>query len=395
MKRKITILFSILLVSFLFLPITSLGASPVATLTVDGILVGSYDSVQQAVDAVTQTNGNRFVVEIAQGTFNESLNITQQLKKDLIIRPQQGASVTFVNTVTIDGNNQIDGSESLQLQGLSFDMTSGSPENCIYFNLIPPNTQHCYPHNITINDCHFKGVEGLTVGIQSVGRGSCNISIINCTATNMHSLAQLKAVQGYALIQNCVLDNSVEGVNFYGTGNLVVDSCQFHVSSYAVRSGQSIGKISDNGSVTINNSILKSSSAKDGILILRGDSTRKINILHSMLTSSAANGMALQNLNADNSALYQIVFVETDINDLVFGVDTSTVNIIDDPNVPNGPINLNPQSNYRYIFILVAILSILLIILIPVIITFIILFIILPTPCHRHRCRRHRKRRKC
>ncbi len=386
MKPKVIVLLSMLLVSCLLLPIHSFAASPTATLTVDETLVGSYASVQQAVGAVIQTPGSRFVVEIAQGTVSDPLNITQQTNKNLTICPQQGASVTFINTITIDGNGQYYGTEGVLIQGLSFDMTSGSPENCIYFNLIPPRTGYCYPHNITINNCHFQGVEGTTVGVQSVGGGSRNIAITNCTANAMHSLAQLKAVQGYALIQNCAVTDSGAGVNFYGVGNLVLDSCQFNVTGYTVRSGQGAGTISDNGSVTVNNSILESSSTEDGVIILRGDSAKNITVLHSVITASAADGIALQNLNAGSTALYRITFMETDVNGLVTGVNTTTVTAIDDPNVPNGPVNINPQPDCQWTLILLIVLLVLLIIFVPVIIL-IILFKKCPCPCHcRRRC---------
>ena len=121
---------------------------------------------------------------------------------------------------------------------------------------------------------------------------------MNCTANDMHSLAQLKAVGGYALIQNCVLSNSAGGVNYYGEeGNLVVDSCKLDVTNYAVRSGQdNSDPVVDTGSVTINNSILNSTSPTIGSVVLRGGSTSNIYILHSNITN-ADPWLVLQNLN--------------------------------------------------------------------------------------------------
>ncbi len=383
MKQKIIILLSMLLVTYLLLPIHLSAASPAATLTVDETLIGSYPSVQEAVDAVTQTAGSRFVVEIAGVTLSDPLNITQQTGKDLSLYPQTGASVTVTNTITIDGNGNFYGAEGVLLQGLTFDMTaSDSPANCIYFNLIPPRTGYCYPHNITINNCQFNGIEDVTVAVQSVAGGSRNIAITNCTADGMHSLAQLKAVAGYALIQNCIVTNSSAGVNFYGPANLLVDSSQFTVTGYAVRSGQGSGVISDNGSVTINNSILESSSTEDGVIVLRGDSTKNINILHSILTASATDGMVLQNLNAASSALYRITFSETDIGGLITGIDDAAITIIDDPNVPNGPVNIGPQPDIEWMIILLVVFAVLLVIFAFAIVVLIILYKRLRCRCY-------------
>lgn len=339
--KNIRILFSVICACFLFLallPMTVLADSPAATLTADGVLVGNYPSVQAAVDAVTGTAGTDFVIEVAAGTVTDPLNITQQPNKNLVLRPQAGATVTFTNTITIDGNGNLLNTETLLIQGFIFDFTAGSPENCIYFNLIPPHVGFAYPHNVTINGCTFRGVFGTTVAVQSIPGGMRNIAIINCTATDMHSLAQLKAVSGYAFIQNCILSNSDGGVNFYGTADLLVDSCKFDVVGYAVRSGQGAGVISDLGSVTINNSVLNSNSTEDGTVVLRGDSTKNIRIIHSNLTNASAGGEILQNLNMGSIDLYDINVVESNLNGLVAAINPSTINTIDDPNVENGPV---------------------------------------------------------
>lgn len=189
-----------------------------ATLTIDGTLDGTYASVQAAVDAIGPATGTNFVVEIAEGIVSDPLNILQLPGKNVVIRPQAGASVTFTNTITIDGNGNLASPETLLIQGLTFDFSEGTLNNCIDFNLLPSRVGHCYPHNVTINGCTFKGVFNEVVAVQSIPGGMRNIAIINCTATDMHSLAQLKAVSGYAFIQNCTLSNSAGGVNFTAQG---------------------------------------------------------------------------------------------------------------------------------------------------------------------------------
>ncbi|WP_310602436.1 right-handed parallel beta-helix repeat-containing protein [Anaerosporobacter sp.] len=389
MKQKLIALFSILLLSYLFLPTPcSLAASPTATLTIDGTLIGTYPSVQQAVDDVSNQAGSQFVIEIASGTVTDSLGIIQQPNKNLTICPQQGATVTFTNTITIDGDNHYYYPETLLIQGISFDFSSSLLQNCINLAELTTPFDHCYAHNITINNCHFTGMEGFTVGIQSVAGGMRNIAITNCTASNMHSLAQLKAVAGYALIQNCIVTNSESGVNFYGTANLLVDSCQFTITDYAVRSGQGSGTIISSGSVTINNSILENNSTTDGVIVLRGDSSPNINILHSILTASGTDGKTVQNLNATRISSYKISFLETDINGLISDIDTSTITTIDDPNIPNGPINLNPQPDYEWLLIFLIILFTVLIILVIIDIILTILRRRPHCPCCCPRCRR-------
>ncbi|HHV65995.1 MAG TPA: hypothetical protein GXX46_13180 [Peptococcaceae bacterium] len=370
MKQKIIYLF-VLIICLCFLPNIAFAASPSATLTADGMPIGTYASVQEAVNAITLITAENFVIEIAEGTVTDPLDILQLPNKNVVIRPQSGASVVFTNTITIDGNGNLSSPESLLIQGLSFDFTSGTSANCIYFNLLPTRTGHCYPHNVTINGCSFKGILDGTVAVQSVTGGSRNISIINCSATDMHSLAQLKAVSGYAFVQNCTLSNSSEGVNFYGVGDLVIDSCKFDAVGYAVRSGQSVAIVISPGSVIINNSILNSNSMGDGTIVLRGDSAGNISILHSNITNENSDGAVIQNLNLDREEEYLIGIVESNLTGVITGIDLSTITTIDDPNVENGPVCIKNGSDHDLIF-LITILIIIIIILLIVICAFIV-----------------------
>jgi hypothetical protein len=365
MKRKLIFIFAII-ICLCFIPLTVSAASPQASLTVDGVFISNYPSVQAAVDAVTTTPGAKFLIEVAAGTVTDALNIVQQLNKSVVLRPQPGAAVTFTNTINIDGNGQLNNPETLLIEGFIFDLSAvGSPANCIYFVQIPPNVGHCYPHNVSINGCTFMGIFDTTVAVQSVPGGMRNISIMNCTATDMHSLGQLKAVSGNAFIQNCIVNNASSGVNFYGTGNLIVDSCVFNVVGYAVRSGQGAGVIMNTGSVTINNSVLNSNSTDDATIVLRGDSTKYISIIHSDITNAAAGGSFIENLNAASEGLYDINIVESNVTGDITGILLTTINTIDDPNVENGPINITitPDS---YLVIIITILVILIALLLAV-----------------------------
>ncbi|NLJ96330.1 MAG: right-handed parallel beta-helix repeat-containing protein [Clostridiales bacterium] len=376
MKQKF-IYFLVIIICLFFLPNKALAATPAATLTVDGVLIGTYASAQEAVDAITLTPGSNFIIEIADGKVSDSLNISQQPNKNVVIKPQAGASVTFTNSIKIDGNGNLNSPETLLIEGLNFDFNSKSPEYVIHFTLIPPRAGYSYPHNITINGCTFKGVVDKTIAVQSVTGGARNISIINCTATDMHSLAQFRSVSGYAFVKNSTISNSSGGVNFYGLGDLIISNCTFDVVGYAVGSGQISGTISNTGSVTINNSILNSNST-EGTVVFRGDSTYKINIIHSNVVNANTNGVSIQNLNQTSEEQYKIDIVESDLTGQITGINPSTIAIIDDPNVANGPVNIDSSDN-RILYVIIKIILILsIIILIPLIIILAIMRRIFP-----------------
>lgn len=347
MKRKIIYIFS-LVICLCFLSNIVYAASPPATLTIDGVPAGTFPSVQAAVDEIDAQPGTNFIVEIAEGTVTDPLDILQLPNKNVVIRPQAGANVVLTNTITIDGNGHLDHPETLLIEGLTFDFSAGTPPNCIYFNLLPGRVGLCYPHNVTINGCTFKGVFNQVVALQSITGGSRNIAIMNCKATDMHSLAQFKAVSGFALVQNCTLSNSMEGVNFYGPGDLIVDSCKLDATMYAVRSGQSAGGVTSPGSVIINNSILNSNSAANGTVILRSDTALNINILHSNISNENPAGPVIQNLNPANEDLYNLKIVESNVPGTIAGINLTTITTIDDPNVPNGPVCVSQNGGNGY-----------------------------------------------
>ena len=362
MKKKIIYIIFIF-IAFLLIPTKVHAASPEATLTSDGVLVGNYASVQEAVNAITMTAGSNFVVEIAAGEVSDPLKILQIANKSVVVRPQVYGTVTFTNTITIDGNGNLASPETLLLEGLIFDFSAGTFAECIYFNLIPPRVGFVYAHNVTINGCTFMGVLDQTVAVQSIPGGMRNISIMNSTATNMHSLLQVKAVSGYMFVQNVTLDNSTNGINFYGTANLFIDSSNLNVTGYAVRSGQGAGVITNTGSVTINNSILTSNTMTDGTVVLRGDTTSNVSIIHSNVSNNAGAGApAVQNLNAASVNLYNLKIVESNINGEIENI-SKTIRIVDDPNVENGPICVNNNNGGNTITI--VLIFIILILLIP------------------------------
>lgn len=398
MKKKVILIISMMMTMLIFfMPIKAIAASPAATLTIDGGVPINCTSVQDAVDRVEKsTIGSNFVIEVAAGTVSDEIKIEQQIGKNLTIQPQQNAVVTFTNTISIDGMTHFYDAAGVLLQGLNFDMTKSSSDNCINLTLFVDTRNHHYCHNITVNNCHFKGLKGTTVGVQSSAGGMRNIAITNCTATGMHSLAQLKAVSGYALVQNCILTNSEGGVNFYGPASLVIDNCQFSVDNYAVRSGQSgtTGKSKNDGSVIINNSILQSSLDKDGLVVLRNDSSENISIAHSILKANAENGIVIQNLTADNTSSYRISISESDYWGDFKDINDKTIRVIDDPEVPNGPIHLSPQPepDCEWTVVLICVITILLITL-AVVATFLIITLRRYRCCLKKccRCKKHKR----
>lgn len=355
--------FLLAVISFVILlvPVNVKAASPSATLIIDGTVQGDYNTVQEAIDQVTLLPGIDFIIEISEGVLSDSINIIQQTGKNLTLRPKANATVTITNTVNIDGNGNLASEEALVIQGFTFDFTSGTAVECIYFKLIDRDTGFCYAHNVTINGCTFIGIEGTTVAVQSIPGGMRNISMMNSTGENLHSILQLKAVSGYLFVQNVTLTNSENGINFYGTANVLIDSSNISVNGYAFRSGQGNDPIEQASSITINNSILQSNSTEDGTVVFRGRSPANVYITHSDITNT--NGAAFQNLVDASKEDFNIWIVESNITGQFTNID-DTIRTVDDPNVPNGPLNINITNNSTVVIVLFFIIVLLVLTLI-------------------------------
>ena len=159
-------------------------------------------------------------------------------------------------------------------------------------------------------------------------------------------------------------------MNYYGEeGNLVVDSCKLDVTNYAVRSGQdNSDPVVDTGSVTINNSILNSTSPTIGSVVLRGGSTSNIYILHSNITNADPAGSVLQNLNEGYEDDYNIKLVESNLaSEQITGIDLQAIDTIDDPNVPNGPVNITGNGPDTTQIFLIAFLAVVIVVLLIII----------------------------
>jgi ABC-type transport system involved in cytochrome c biogenesis ATPase subunit len=171
------------------------------------------------------------------------------------------------------------------------------------------------------------------------------------------------------------------------TNHLDIDSCNFDVTGYAVRSGQTTGNIRTLGAVNINNSILTSNSPGIGTIVLRGDSTNNINIIHSNITNNEG-GPYIQNENDDSIHKYDIDLIESNVSGQVDRIATATMSIIDAPNVKNGPICVQSSNgngdngngdngNDLITMLLTIILVVLAIVLIAILLPFIVAIFII------------------
>src|SRR5690554_4091449 len=140
---------------------------------------------------VSVTTADEITNAIKNATSDVTINFANDIIGNATAEQKEGVNVVvngngykYDGTITLDGNARHTGAETLTIANINFEHADGG----IYFiecNVGGGNDG--YAHNVTVKDCTFKGnSSGDVVGMRY--RQCYNMSVINCTATDVHSL---------------------------------------------------------------------------------------------------------------------------------------------------------------------------------------------------------------
>lgn len=95
-----------------------------------------------------------------------------------------------------------------------------------------------YANDVTIENCTFtatagSAAENLIVGVRF--QQAYNIKVVNCTATNLHSLAQFQSIDNTISVEDCKVVNGKNGVSFGNTANATIKNTEIAAVGYGVR----------------------------------------------------------------------------------------------------------------------------------------------------------------
>lgn len=224
-------------------------------------IIDDGDDLQNSVD--TAVDGDIIYIN---DDITSDIVITQAPDRKIII---DGNGHNVYGTITIDGGSATIDSAGLTLRNFNFVNSNSRIDASIRLGDGTTNTR--YVCNVTIENCTFDAAD--KVGIKSYTGGDYNVSIINCEATaNAHSLAQLKGVNG-VLVENCTV-NSVRGINFNNSDNVIVKNSTINVQKYALRFGSDVDATVEIESFKVINCTLSSSvnAGDDSTIVLRAGS---------------------------------------------------------------------------------------------------------------------------
>ena len=195
----------------------------------DNATVGSYiknaDGLQAEINAAGTNGANNVLTLDADIVGN--VTILQKEGVNLVI---DGKGHKFDGVITVNGGARANGAETLKIMGINFE----TEKSDITFISAPSKIdgKYNYSHNVTIEGCTFKGNH--TVGCASF-TGTYNFKMDNCTADNVHSIAQLQSVDNTATIESVTVRNSKNGLSFGNTANATLKGSTIIAENYGVR----------------------------------------------------------------------------------------------------------------------------------------------------------------
>lgn len=158
-------------------------------------------------------------------------DVTATQKPDVKITID-GNGVTYAGSITVNGKSAAYDTAALTIQNINFNANGLSKDASINLG---GNNAIRYVNHITVKDCTFTGVlADEKVGIKSYTGGDKNLTITGCTATGMHSLAQLYVTEG-VIITDCTIKNSKNGISVRASTNVVISNCDIDVLAYGIR----------------------------------------------------------------------------------------------------------------------------------------------------------------
>lgn len=157
------------------------------------------------------------------------VTILQQEGVNIVI---DGATHKWDGTVTINGNARANGAETLTLKNINFEANSGKT-----FIDAPTkvNGKYNYSHNVTVNNCTFSSAayNEEIVGIKLLT--TYNAVVKNCTATNIHTLAQFQSTDNATVIENVKVVNCKNGISLGNMASATINGAEISAKGYGVR----------------------------------------------------------------------------------------------------------------------------------------------------------------
>ena len=250
------------------------------TIVANGNTEFKADGVTDAESLQAATLTNVKVIKFAND-ITGNVTIVQRDGADIII---DGAGHKFDGTFYIHGQSRFADSETLEFRNIKFEHTSGTID-FISCDDAKDGTKR-YAHNVTVNNCTFTGDPAAGDVVAMRYRQCYNMSVINSTATGLHSLMWATGGNGIK-IDGVVLNDCKNGISFGTALNIEVVNSTISADAYGIRADAAIA-----ADLAVKNSTLNA----DVPVIVRN------------VTTAGYNVNLGANVTLNKEGLYHVVF---------------------------------------------------------------------------------------
>ena len=206
------------------------------------------NGVKWVRNGVVEENGELFAYNAAglqylldNAVDGETVKIGADIEGDVTVTQKadvkiaiEGNDHKYAGVITVDGKSATYKSAGVTIKNLNFEADAISADACVRLGNGTNATR--YACNVAVEGCTFN-VPG-AVAVKSYTGGDKNLSIKGCTVTGLHSLLQVKNIEGITIEDVNV--TAGRGASFGQSSNIVVKNSTFVAESYGLRADASV-----------------------------------------------------------------------------------------------------------------------------------------------------------
>ena len=182
--------------------------------------------LQTAIDAAATAGDYTFYLG---ADIVGDVTILQKEGVNIVI---DGANYKWDGTITINGDARANGAETLTLKNINFETKTAKDVISAPTKI---NNRYNYSHNVTVDNCTFSSEEYNEdiVGIKL--QTTYKAVVMNCTATNIHTLAQFYSTDNATVIENVKVENCKNGIALGNIASATITNAEISAKGYGVR----------------------------------------------------------------------------------------------------------------------------------------------------------------
>ena len=229
--------------------------------------VASAEKLQAAID------------NAKEGT--NTIILTNNIVGDVTVIQKKGVKITiegeeykYNGSIKVHSNSNYYADSGITVKNVNFETSTAS------VNVIEAleNGSERYSSNITVEDCTFTATgEAVNTSVAVQVKATRGVTVIGCTATNMHSLIQAQSCDtGDVKVVNCTV-NGKNGVAFKQVKSAIVEGTTITALEYGIRFDGNIDNygivVKGNNVTAVQPLIVRKMTAKDNTIALEGTNT--------------------------------------------------------------------------------------------------------------------------